>query len=356
MNLFVFFVRVYNFIEYLIGTFFQKIYMYYLGNQSKLDDMVLFLLPDHDLRAGGTLSIYFMLSETRKMYPNKMVLPVVLSKRQHLFHPRWIDNNFFVYNLKYLHKLFNKSNLILLHVPEYYYQTLSKDISEGNYDFKKVKINILNQNAEYMPSHEVVQKYISLYRCVTMTLAFKCNEDIDYPYLTSRAYHLGAWFYGRVDRLVPFEEKENLCIISPDEHPIKEAIVQLLESHGIKCFQFKSIRFDRFQKIQERAKWAISFGEGFDGYSSVEFRKGGVGFGVYSRFFFPKDFSEDNLPMSFFKTYEDMQNNILSVMEYLNDKEHYEHYVMEMYNYLKKGASAETISSRLQNYYNHELN
>ena len=48
--------------------------------------------------------------------------------------------------------------------------------------------------------------------------------------------------------------------------------------------------YEDYKETISRAKWALTFGEGLDGYFVETIFSGGIGFSVYNRKFFPEDF------------------------------------------------------------------
>ena len=62
-------------------------------------DIVLFYLPPCEVVSGGILSIYFLIENTQRLFPDFIVLPVVMSRIQHYFKATWFKNNYFIYNI-----------------------------------------------------------------------------------------------------------------------------------------------------------------------------------------------------------------------------------------------------------------
>lgn len=339
-----------------IRYFFPK---YRLLHRLKINrkNVILFYLPEDEMISGGVLSIYFLLKTTRQLFPDFIVLPVVVGKWQHYFKINWFRNDYFIYNLLDLKKCLLNANKILVHVPEDFYVDYSKKILK--YSLlplaKRTRLNILNQNELLMPSQKQVEEYKKLYASVSMTLAFEVNLHNQYPYLDHEPYFLSSWFYGNEVEEVEYNKKQDLCIISPDKHPLKEQIVNKLETElYLKCIEINNMKYDVFKELQSKAKWSVTFGEGFDGYSGGAFAKGGIGFGVYDRNFFP-DALKDNLPMTFFSSYEELLDNIIQVMKLLDNPVKYTAYVKEMLPKVLMHNTPEKVRINLMNFYKGEL-
>lgn len=323
----------------------------------KGNDVVLFYLPSREVASGGILSIYFLMENTRKLFPNLIVLPVIMGRIQHYFKVSWFNNDDFIYNLLDIKYKLLSANSILVHVPEDFFTSFSNDIEKYSVlDLaSKFQVNILNQNELFVPSAKDVFKHKNKYASLTMTLAFEKNKSNTYPYLDRAPYLLSSWFYGNDVEFIPFEQKENICIISPDMHPLKVQIVNNIKKKmHLECVEIRNMKFDDFKALQRRAKWSVTFGEGFDGYSGAAYLKGGIGFGVYDSNFFP-DALKNDLPEAFFSSYEDMLENICEVMTKMNEKEQYEVFVKKMQSIVLSYNSPKLVCDKLLEFYEKEF-
>lgn len=319
---------------------------------------ILFVVGNEDIRSGGILSIYNIAEKTGLILPEAEVRVVTFGFLQMLYHPEWFRNDFQVYSFKKGLKRWSRSENLIIHCPEAILPNLLRYIRRNRLAgyCHHATLNILNQNARLMPEEKYGFEAKGIFGDVTMTLAFKVNETINYPYLNQPAVYISAGFYGDKYRIVPFEEKENICIISPDPSPYKERIVKKIEDAGIKCVQFVKIPFHDFVDLQHRSKWTISFGEGYDGYSSTQFPRGGIGFGVYDEKFFPKFIDPQNLPPYFFSSYEEMERMIVDRMRALNNAESFKREVDRMVSEIVKINTNDIVESGLRTYYSRTLN
>lgn len=317
-------------------------------------DLILFVVPNLDLRSGGILSIFNILDVTRGLLPKKVAECVTFGSFHYLYRPLWFKNKFCV---KWLDDVVNsnyKAKSILIHCPEGHLQYLLEYIKSKDYSdyFKNATLNILNQNAEQMPDDIIGFEAARIFKNVTMTLAFKCNEDLCYGYLNQKPIYISANFYGDSNNKIEYRDKKSLCIISPDNHERKKEIVDELKRNNIKCYEFKSIPFHKFKRLQEKAKWTISFGEGYDGYTIPQFTRGGIGLAVFNNTFFPKGFEEKGLPPFIFSSYDDMLNNIVKVMKELDNEESFVRWGEYMASYSTKLNAVECVDNGLRTYYN----
>ncbi|MBC5991608.1 hypothetical protein [Pontibacter cellulosilyticus] len=337
-----------------------RFYLYGLERQSFSNkNVVLFFMhPDEDVKAGGILSIYFIIDKSEKILEDAVVLPVTLSKLPGYTRVAWFENKWFIYNLYYINKSLQKADTILLHVPEVFFNLFCELIKEHQlFELaKKIRVNILNQNEQLIPSKALIEANKRMFCSLTMTLAFEANTKNIYEYLDKKPYFISAWFYSYTVENSCYEEKENICIISPDPNPYKMEIVKMLNDElRLQCIEVTNMAFSDFQLLQKRAKWSISFGEGFDNYFAGAFVKSGVGFSVYNSIFFPKSFDSGSLPETIFVTYEDMRENIVKAIKSLDNKTSYEKYVTQVKPLILEHSSPEKVEEALKHFYANEI-
>ncbi len=308
----------------------EKIYLKYhyiknfkfkIAGSSK--DKIVFIVPNRDVTLGGTMSVSTMGDIAQELFPNKDVHLGVINKIQGFTKYSGFQSNFEIINLNIYLKKWIKSSNILFHVCEILIIDFLDYINEhiDKEDIDKIQINILNQNHQMLPSEAEIKKHLGKVKSMTMTLAYHANTGYRACYLKHSPIHVGAMYPKTKHDSLSFEQKENLCIISPDENEYKDRIKQLLEENGIRCFDSWPVPYEKFLELQSRAKWTISFGEGWDGYSSGQFTRGGIGFGVYQSEFSQSYFNEDKLPVFLFKSYEEMHENIVDTIKSLDNKD-----------------------------------
>jgi len=350
-----------NKLKLLIPYIKYRLFLLGLKKQNlKQKDVVLFFMhPEYNIRSGGILSIYFLIDETKKYLKETIVLPVTLYKIPKYTKANWFENDFDIYNIYYLEKELMEAKNVLIHIPECFYTYFCTFINHYKlYELaKKMKVNILNQNDLIMPTEAEVWNSKNLFHSLTMTLAFEANVSKEYSYLDSKPYFISTWFYNYTIDTIAYERKENKCIVSLDSHPFKTEIINLLEQEcGLECIEIKNMHFFDFQKLQQKAKWSITFGEGFDNYFAGAFIKSGIGFSVYNSTFFPPSFDKEYLPETVFDSYELMRDNIVKVLKRLDNKLDYENYVAKVKPIVLEHSSPGKVIEALNHYYNNELN
>lgn len=291
-------------------------------NITDYSSLIIFLVPNEDFRSGGILSLYNIADITTKLLPNARVEIATYGSIQLVFRPRWFTNEFNIRWFKNIIKREQVSTRIVIHCPEISVLSFLRYLESNNlaHYVSHATFNILNQNSYCAPTDKIIKWASEIFKDVTMTLAFKANDNLKYNYLSIDPIYISSGFYGDTASRPVFSKKENICVISPDENVLKNKIVEKIENAGIKCVQFKTIKFSDFVRLQNRAKWTVTFGEGYDGYSGPQFKRGGIGFGVYDDRFFPKSINKNNLPPFFFESYESMLENIVDVMKTLDNE------------------------------------
>lgn len=341
--------KIFSFIKYRLFLFSLK------KHDFKNKKVVLFFLhPKFDGRAGGILSVFFLLDISEKLLKDAVVLPVTLAKLPGYTKVSWFENKYEIYNIYYLRKKLASASQILVHIPEVFFLLFAERMKYCGLErlAKEMQVNILNQNQIHMPSQTAVDQNKSLFRSLSMTLAFEVNFENHYGHLDTTPYFIGSWYYNYTIDNIPYEIKDEICVISHDPHPLKKDIIRLLEEEcRLKCIEIKSMRFEDFQVLQKRAKWSISFGEGFDNYFAGAFVKSGIGFSVYNKNFFPNSFYENNLPETVFASYEEMQANIVDVIKGLDEKSKYESYMHKIRKFVFDHNSPEKVEMNLKHYY-----
>ncbi len=294
----------------------------YDKNQKKLIEqyknekqiVVFFNLTIH-IVTGGMLSINNFV-EHSKQFSTEYNFGLIMSGLP--FEYAVIPNKYFEYALEpidfnYIIK-YTKPEKLLLNIPEVFIISFLNALSVKQIEWlksiKKLNINILNQNDELMPE----QKYIEQIREIcnnrlTITAAHKSyctgEKSVQYgtPVFLLRPF---AEKYYKTD----FKDKKNIILLSPDFNKHKNKIIKKLKKE-LSEYQFKIIRnmkFEDYKKEISKAKYTLTFGEGFDGYFLEPYLSGSIGFAVYNNVFFPKDFPKIQ---TLYASWQDLYDNIV---------------------------------------------
>ena len=181
------------------------------------------------------------------------------------------------------------------------------------------------QNIEMAPSRESVEKLKKLGR-VTSTTAHDA-------YSTSGTEEsLGCLVHKFSVCLSPggylektYSEKENLMIISPDSHELKSKILDIIakEFPQLQLTIIRNLTYEQYKKLISKAKWAITFGEGLDGYFLEPILSGGIAFAAYNNKFFTEDFKA---LQTVYQDYDTLIKNICTDIGRLDNESSYTQY------------------------------
>lgn len=319
-------------------------------------DKIVFVVPNKNMICGGTMSISNMADIAKELFPDKEIYMSITDRFQRFERYTQFKSPHRIINLRYFLKPWFRKARVMIHVYDAgtldLLQLLNK--KKHRHYLDKVHVNILNQNQDFMPSARDIMNLKGRVENVSMTLAFNANKDLSFPYLKYSPVHVGAWFPDLEQTPVPYRRKENLCILSPDQSTYRDEIKDKLLAAGIECYDTWPVPFPEFCKIQQKAKWTISFGEGWDGYSSGQFLNGGIGFGVLQPNFTQDYFDFNDLPPFLFKNYEDMNDNILSVIGSLDEESAFEtlnYKIVDTINRDPHSNSFDNVRSRWKQFY-----
>lgn len=265
---------------------------------TEIQKLIIFLTPGKDVVNGGILSITSIYSETIKInniHGAEVIMCTVPGEPLLLKYTKFENQNF-IYTFSEVLSNFQNLQELIIHIPEYGVEKFLKNCS--NYDnlrlneIKSVHVNIMLQNIDLLPN-EIHIKNLGKIGKLTCTTAHErytnseIREKVGCPlhklsvYISPDQYNKKSYF-----------EKENLMIVSPDGHPKKSAILDLIARQypQLKIQIIKNLTYEKYKNVISKAKWALTFGEGLDGYFIETIFSGGVAFSVYNERFFSDDF------------------------------------------------------------------
>ncbi len=276
---------------------------------------------------GGITSIESIYEQTRTLqniHQAETVLCTLSGKRIYRFttfnsHSRIIHFDFL--------KRFYRLNDVLIHIPEYFVKELLFQLENGQLKkilkSKNYQLNILNQNIELMPDPGIVMQLKKYFTTVTQTTAHRNYNSDKFLAKYNIPFH---FFSARIDisqySFVPFHQKENLILFSPDDKEKNEKIINLLKT-DFSYFQFKvieNITYPEYKKLIGRAKFCFTFGEGLDGYFVEPFFCGTISFAIYNELFFSTEYRS---LLTVVETEEYLYNNISKTINLLLDETAY---------------------------------
>jgi len=258
-----------------------------------------------------------------------------------------------IYNLPDVLRHFREVNRLLLHVPEY---AISKfivhfpgDMLRSMPHLQSVHINVLLQNIRLL-DYQAVRSLRSLgtVKCTSAHASYS-NVEVERR-LGCRLYGLSVFVSPEQYERVPYHLKEDLMIVSPDPHPSKDYILRELK----KCLPALEVRvirrmpYSRYKQLARRAKWALTFGEGLDGYFVETVFSGGVGIAVFNEDFFTPDFK---VLRTVYPSYEELRRRLCADLVLLDNPVTYESYQEEQYCLCSQYYNYKEYLVRLERFY-----
>jgi hypothetical protein len=287
----------------------------------KTTRLIVFLVPGADKNtgaeriSGGVISITSLCEESAQLgeIHQAAVIMCTLPNEYPLFRHRQFANKTDVFRFAQLRRYFTGLKEVLFHIPElgcsYFLEYLSAKDRQWIKGLEKVHINIMNQNVLMMPPVEEIGKLKQLAQTLTITTAHQRYCNPHYRELYGIPLHkFSVWISPEKYYFSKYGEKENLMVISPDRHPIKQQVLDRLAAiPGLQLQIIKDLTYEQYKSTISRAKWSLTFGEGLDGYIIEPVFSGAIGFAVYNEAFFTPDFA--SLP-AIYPSYDDLLDNI----------------------------------------------
>jgi hypothetical protein len=319
--------------------------------------IIIFFIPPKKVINGGILSIFSVCASSRESYDihkAKVVLCVYPGHKSYKKNDLF-DNDEYLYSFDEIIKLMPKPEFMQVYVPEYAsvevfnqlipYRKFLKSIPELN-------VNIMNQNILLMPEPAIAAWWFLLTPRVTQTTAHDkystqaLADKYDLP-----CHHLSTYVDAKQYTNRKFEDKENIILLSPDKVRERDSIVKLLSGQlpNYRFITVENMKYEDYKDLISRARFTITFGEGFDGYFVEAFFTGGIAFAVYNDDFFPdKEFASFG---NIYASYDEMLKNIVNDISYLDSKARYEKVVRNNLNKINELYSHTTYQKNLRDFY-----
>ena len=306
--------------------------------------------------SGGAISIMSLCEETRKLneqYGFQTIMctmhgEVLLEKHEQF------ENNTPVFRFEQLHPYFTQSSVVTFHIPEYMTEKFVTTLSVADrlwfQERKMVHINIMNQNIRLMPRVDIIAKVKNVTDKVTITTAHQkyCTPIYREKYGVP-IHKFSVWISPEQYRFVEWKDKDNLIVVSPDEHSMKSQVLEQLKSiPGLKVQIIKNLTYNQYKELISRAKWSLTFGEGLDGYLIEPVFSGAIGFAVYNEDFFTPDYKELK---TIYSDYNDLSGNIHKDIVKLDVEKEFENYQKKIFQICAYHYSKEQYLSNVKAFY-----
>jgi hypothetical protein len=310
-------------------------------------------------------SIYRIVKNLKYIHNCDVIASYLPNKKDSDYKYRTFENEMVIYNFHEIEKKISNIEFLQIHVPEIMVATFKnketklKSFYEYIKKIKTIELNILNQNDMFMPDIEYIEFLKSKFNSATITVAHKKYATLEKKEQYNLPLHLiSPWLNPIPYNVRSYEEKENLIIYSPDSIQwipnettlTKEEIIKKLKlklpNYIFK--EIKDLKYDNYKELASKAKFAITFGEGLDGYYIETIFSGGISFAVYNELFFTEEFK--NLD-TLFKSFNDLNNKIIEKIKVLDNKDEYNKKHIEIASIVNKSYSLNHLENDLIEYY-----
>lgn len=321
---------------------------------SAIEHLIVFLTPGYDFVNGGIMSICSLCRESQKLARTKGAAVVLCTMPTHplLFKYTRFSNENHLYELGSILAYFKQARTLMIHIPELYVETFTQYFARRQAVFSRydLHMNVLLQNIDQAPSNmsvDTLKKYGTV-SCTTAHVAYSTPQTAER--IGCEVHRLSTFVSPEQFVNQPYREKEDLMIVSPDAHHSKEDILGAISQQlpGVKIRVINGITYEEFKALISRAKWALTFGEGLDGYFIETIFSGGIGFAVYNERFFTNEFRE---LITVYPDYGSLVDKITHDIRKLDTFERYRDYQRTQYELLCKYYSYSDYVKNLENFY-----
>lgn len=261
--------------------------------------LIVFLTPGYEARNGGVMVIASYYRESialRDIHHARVILCRAPSDPPFLKYS-WFENHNYILDLEAVLKRCSALDYLLIHIPAVQVDRMVEWLSSASSTLlgriRELHLNILVMNIDNIRGKNIAG--LKRFGRVTSIAAHESytnlatREWLDAP-LHRLSICCGPEFYS----LSGYHEKEPLLIVSPDQHPLREKVLDTIaRAHpDLKIQVIRDISYEEYRKLANRAKWALTFGEGLDFYFAETVFSGGVSFAVFNDRYFTPEFSK----------------------------------------------------------------
>lgn len=333
-------------------------------NQDALK-IIVFIVPGADkitgkeTMSGGVISILSIAAETKKIFEKNIETAVVVcthTKDYKLLRYENIENNFTIYGFEQVAEYFKKVQEIIIHTPDYLTSFFFKNLSKKELQFlsHNVHWNIMNQNIKLMPTVDEVRLIKDKFAFTTITTAHQQYSTQYYrDYYGVPLHKFSTWVSPEQYKFLERNEKENLLVYSPDNHPQKQEVIDRLSKiSGLKIQEIKGLTYTQFKDLISKAKWSLTFGEGLDGYFVEPIFSGSISFAVYNKEFFTEAFTSCK---TVYSSYTEMCNKIASDINEIDNDDAFKSNQQLLFTICADLYSNSTYKKNIEKFYNQEF-
>jgi hypothetical protein len=323
-------------------------------------ELVVFFIPGLQHVTGGALQIFSLHRLTRQTLSSENSETVIcwLPGKGCGWHMHKFDgfhNDDVVFQLEMVLSEVASDCTLLFHVPEfiapYFFDHLGWERLRTLRVKHALRVNILNQNIEQLPEATFFFRLRKVIPDLTCTVGNPIWASASERQRLGIPLHiLPTWYYPDDAPWQPFETKSNLMIVSPDANSNREHVLSAISKAlpDLTVRVITGLKYEQYLELERRAKWSLTFGEGFDGYFYGPVLRGGVSFAVRNGTFDLPGFEDCR---TIYPDYESMAQKIARDIRALDNKTLYEKYNSSIRAPITEVFSPDRTSSALAAFY-----
>lgn len=262
--------------------------------------LIVFLTPGSEMRVGGVLSIAAIFRESKgltELHRAKVALCTVPGDDPQFLKYNWFENSNYLLDLNTVLRSCANLEYLQLHIPEYAVNRVSEWLNAMSSsllrNIRNIHINIMLQNIDQIQGQNIAE--LERFGKVTATTAHEAYSNSATRQMLGVSVHkLGVRIGPALYQRTAYRDKKPILIVSHDEHPRKEQVLRQI-AHALPQLEISVIHnlsYEEYKSLISRAKWALTFGEGLDGYFVEPVFSGGVPFAVFNNRYFTPQFSD----------------------------------------------------------------
>lgn len=320
--------------------------------------LIVFLTPGYELIAGGVISIANIYRESanlQQIHGAKVVLCTIPGD-PFFFKYTWFENTNCVLDLEQVLKLCGRLDYLQLHIPEYTVNRVADWLERASPSLRRkvreLDLNVMLQNLEAVNGQNVGG--LKLFGRVTCTTAHEAYSNASIREALGVSLHrLGTCNGPELYPLIGYEKREQLLIVSSDPHPLRDDVLRQIGKQlpELKIKVIENLAYKDYVNLTLRAKWALTFGEGLDGYFVDPIFSGGVSFAVFNDRYFTPAFAElENI----YPSWEVLIDRIVADMRRLDEPVTYKRCWRQAYDLLSTLYNTERFRENLRMFYRGE--
>ena len=318
--------------------------------------LIVFLVQGGDIINGGAISISSIYDESAKLkhiHGAEVIMCTAPGQPLVLKYTKFKNNNY-IFRYPRILYYFQELQSLMIHIAEPWIEPFVKSCSRTDlsrlHRVKDFRFNILLQNIDYLSPMKYVEelKRLGPLTCTTAHASYSTPEMS--KKLGCPLHKLMAYGSPELYNRKQYIEKENLMIVSPDIHPQKAKILSLITRQfpKLRIQIIQNLSYEEFKNVISRAKWALTFGEGLDGYFLETIFSGGISFAAYNTKYFTEDFKSLR---TVYGSYDILAERIYADIEELDNEMAYTDYQNKQYELCCKYYDHKKYVNNLELFY-----